>query len=239
MSKVENKQRHTVRAVAAGAAGLFLLSTAYQAAFAGGRPGGGPGGFPFPGPFPFPGNGPFPRYPPRGGGQGRNNNNGNSSRTAAYAAGAAIVVGGILVGTGALGGGAANRDRDDDDDDAGEGGDAARTPQLPAGEKTAAALRLTPGSTVLASGSSRTFDLQARSAVDGKWYSVTARPEASVRVKSGGDLVVRQDGTKNVFCVPITASRTGQVEVVGTFVPEGGAPQTVTAQVQVTGADAQ
>ncbi|HTE20511.1 MAG TPA: hypothetical protein VK689_19265 [Armatimonadota bacterium] len=237
MSKVENKQRHTVRAIAAGAAGLFLLSTAYQAAFADGSPGGGPGGFPFPGPFPFPGNGPFPRYPPVGGGQGRGNN--NSNRTAAYAAGAAIVVGGILVGTGVIGGGAGRDDDDDDDSGEGEGGDAARAPQLPAGEKKATSLRLTPGSTVLASGSSRTFDLQARSAVDGKWYSVTARPEASVRVKSGGDLVVRQDGTKNVFCVPITASRTGQVEVVGTFAPEGGAPQVVTAQVQVTGSDTQ
>jgi len=224
-----DQTRRMVRTVAAGAAGLFMLSTAYQAAFAGGGPGGGPGGFPFPGPFPFPGNGPFPRYPPRG----RGNDNSNASRTAAYAAGGAVVVVGVLAATGAFG--AAGRDDDDDD----EGGEAARVPQLPAGEKKAAALRLTPGSTVLASGSSRTFDLQARSMVDGKWYSVTARPEASVGVKSGGDLVVRQDGTKNVFCVPITASRTGQVEVVGTFVSEGSAPQTVTAQVQVTGADTQ
>ena len=232
MASVDNKQRRMVRTVAAGAAGLFLLSTAYQAAFAGGRPGGGPGGFPFPGPFPFPGNGPFPRYPPRGGGQGRNDN--KSNETAAYAAGAAVIVGGVLFGTGIIGGGAAGRNDDDED----EADEAARVPQLPSSDR-ASALRLTPGTTVLASGTSRTFDLQARSARDGKWYSVTARPEATVRVKTGGDLLMRQDGTKNVFCVPITASKTGQVEVVGTFAPEGGQPETVTAQVQVTGAGSQ
>ena len=75
-------------------------------------------------------------------------------------------------------------------------------------------LRLVPSKKSMGAGERNIFDLQARTA-DGKWHSVTAQDGASIEVKDAA--LVRQDGSKNAYCLPITASVQKQVTVEGRF----------------------
>jgi hypothetical protein len=109
------------------------------------------------------------------------------------------------------------------------------TSALPAGAGVSE-VRLVSGKSAVESGTSCRFDLQARSQQDGKWYSVTSQPGASIDVREGGSVLVRQGGTKNAFCVPITTAKAEDgksVTVVGTFQPAGGALLTAETAVSV------
>jgi len=125
---------------------------------------------------------------------------------------AAIVIGGLAAGYGLwlLLAGA------DDDDEEEEEQQKVQNPSL---DKSASisGLRLVAAKQMMEAGERNTFSLQARSATDGKWHSVTAQEGASIEVKDGS--LVRQDGSKNAFCLPITASVDGgkQVVVEGRF----------------------
>lgn len=88
----------------------------------------------------------------------------------------------------------------------------------------------------LKAGTSCLVDLQVHSKQDGKWHSVTTRPEAHIRLETPGSPVVRQDGTKNVFCVPLSASRHaggGEVVLIGTFALPGSKPLSARANISV------
>ena len=201
MSKVERMRpgsRSTpFRLMAAGATGLFLMATAYQAAFAGSVRGNG---------FDYGTEGPPGPRGPAGD---------DASDTLGWAA---VGVGGaaLLVSTGVLA-------------KVFHKNDSAAAPELPRGKKVAA-VRLTPSTGEIEAGSACAFDLQAQGQEDGKWYSVTARPEASLAVRGAG--LVKQDGTKNAFCLPVTATKAAngqKIQVVGTYTPEGQPAMSATA----------
>lgn len=126
--------------------------------------------------------------------------------------------------------GIAGRDRDRDDDKDKEKKSSGIQP-LPEGSQEITNVSLVPGDTAIEAGTSRAFDLRVQRKNDNAWYSVTDRPETAIEVKNGGEALVRQDGTKNVFLVPVTAnsSMNGQnVVVVGKYSPKSG--QTLVAE---------
>lgn len=138
--------------------------------------------------------------------------------------GVAGVAAGIAAGSGAFGGGGAG---------GGAGmlanGDAAILQPLPQGTQIRA-LRLIPRNTDLDAGSCRVFDLQGRSASDHKWYSVTNNGDSAIMLRDHTPCVIKQEGSKNVFCVPITAPQScnGQTVVIeGTY-------QGMTADARIT-----
>jgi hypothetical protein len=216
MSVVERKHRRVesrqiLRWLAAGCAGLFCLNMAAQASFAGGGSVGTLASY---------------------GGNGRDKDDDDGLGTEDIAL---IVVGGAALA--ALVYGAMHR---------GDSDEATTTTSrnAPSGETVSALparaqvseVRLVSGKSAVESGTSCRFDLQARSQQDGKWYSVTSQPGASIDVREGGSVLVRQGGTKNAFCVPITTAKAEDgksVTVVGTFQPAGGALLTAETAVSV------
>lgn len=100
---------------------------------------------------------------------------------------------------------------------------------------SASAVRLVPQKNALAAGDQSAFDLQARSAVDGKWYSVTGSGAATVELKDGKSGLVRQDGAKNVFCLPISAKSAKSAVVVGRLNRPGAGPLVAQTTVQLGG----
>ena len=126
---------------------------------------------------------------------GTENGNGNglsSAEKALIATGAGV--GGGLIYIFLLGG--RRKKRQDDDDN--------KAQALPQGKKVSQ-LKLVPSSRTIEAGDVDVFELKGL-AEDGKWYSVTGREGASIEVKGEDSALVRQDGAKNAFCLPITTS---------------------------------
>jgi hypothetical protein len=139
-------------------------------------------------------------------------------------AGIAVGAGlGIAVASGALVGGA--------DEECNE-----RRPALPERISQLSAIRLTPRETVLDAGECRCFFLEVRATEDARWYSVTQNAASTLELQSKSECVVKRDGQKNVFCVPIDAPNScdGTIATVeGTYTPRGQAPMTASAQIQI------
>jgi hypothetical protein len=117
--------------------------------------------------------------------------------------------------------------RDDDDDEE------AQEVKAPAPKDGAAVseLRLVPSRQRVGAGEQAVFDLQART--NGEWRSVTNRGEASIAVAEGAGLV-RLDGAKNAFALPITAvPGTQEVVVEGRFDRPGAGPLTARTTITV------
>ncbi len=194
------------RTVAAGCVGLTLLGAAYQAAFAVGPEGRRPV------------IGMRPDYV-------RSSNGLSGGELAAIAGGSAVVAAGGLYAAGVIGGGAAGAILTSD-----------RLTALPADQYRLTALRVVPGSAIVLAGDCRTFFAEGKSEVDGKWYSVTHRPETTFDIKVPSPCVVKQDGTKNVLCVPIStpADCDGKVvTVMATFAPQSATPLSAEATLTV------
>jgi hypothetical protein len=211
------ERRRPLRTLAPASAAILLAVSAYQATFAANRLGANvihPDGY-------------------GGGNANGDDDDGGLSDGAA----AGIAIGVVAIGAGVYYADRKQKEKEENQaapSSKAKGSDAATLPALPAGAKVVE-LRLTPARTDLAAGSSRVFDLQARSKSDGKWYSVAARPEATVRLKSGPPLRP-VDGTKNVFSVPLDAppSSDGQKsEVTGTFTQADGTTLSTTAGVNL------
>jgi len=203
MSTVESstgEKRPLFRWAVAGTAALFLMTSAYQAAWGQGFCD------------------PFYEDCDRGG----DDDDGLSGGEIA-----AIVIGGLAAGYGIwmLAG------KDDDDDDE-EEQQSVMAPSLKSGA-TASELRLVAPKSALGAGERAVFDLQARSAVDGKWYSVTRSEAASIEVKDSQ--LVRQDGAKNSFSLPITAQGEKQAVVTGRLNRPGASPLVAQTVVQLGG----
>jgi hypothetical protein len=101
--------------------------------------------------------------------------------------------------------------------------------------KLTSEVRLVPQKTDVAAGERCAFDLQVRGE-DGKWYSVTRQEMASIELQDADAGLVRLDGAKNTFCVPVTASAGvdgKNVVVVGHYTPASGEPLTAETTVQV------
>jgi len=152
---------------------------------------------------------------------GRGDDDGDAKETALIAVGAAVGAGLLWL---LLFGG-------DDDDGGVADEDAAYASRKIPGGKTLSDVRLVPQKKVVAAGEQCAFDLQVRAA-NGKWQSVTGEAGASIEVSSDSGLV-RQDGAKNVFLMPLTAAQTGEATVVGRFTRPGAEPVSVTTTVQV------
>jgi hypothetical protein len=104
-----------------------------------------------------------------------------------------------------------------------------------ASSKLTSEVRLVPQKTDVAAGERCAFDLQVRGE-DGKWYSVTRQEMASIELQDADAGLVRLDGAKNTFCVPVTASAGvdgKNVVVVGHYTPASGEPLTAETTVQV------
>jgi len=150
---------------------------------------------------------------------------------------AGIVVGGVAGGAALLslagvsifgGGGGGGQDNEAEEE--------AKARTLPSRLRKFSGVRLVPGATELKAGTTAAFDLRVRRKEDGKWYSATPRAETTIVLKGGDTAIVPQEGTKNVFCIPLNAPATAdgkRVTVVGTFTPEGGAPLRAEAQIRV------
>lgn len=182
--------RELLRLVAIGTVGVFMLTSAFSASFAGGGAGGrcGPG-------------------------DDDDDDDGLSNAEVAL-----IVVGGaVAVGVAAGALGLFGEDDDDDDKDSAK----AKGPVQGA--------RLTPGAAAVEAGTSSVFDLQVRYKGDSAWHSVSKSGAASFTAMGG---LVRQDGTKNVFCAPLNAA--GQKAVVkAVYAAPGQAPVSATTEMLV------
>jgi hypothetical protein len=111
-----------------------------------------------------------------------------------------------------------------------------RYPTLPEDHRSITAIRLVPESSTIEQGFCRCFHLEVRSGVDRKWYSVTQRAESRLDLRDPSHCVIKMDGQKNVFCVPLSAPQTcnGQSFVVnGTFAPTWMPPATAEARIVV------
>lgn len=203
-------RRSAFRVLALAAAGLTLMGAAYQSAFAG------------------PGTAPAPNYD-TGGGL-------STGETAAIVGGAAVGGYGLLLAAGVLRGGdllpgqafpiGAPHECEK------------RYDELPQDHTDLSEIRLIPRSSNLDAGFCRCFYLEVKSRKDGKWYSVNKRPESNIyEIDDARTPLTRMDGTKNVFCLPITASQSfnGQSTLLeGTFTLAGKAPMTAQARVVMT-----
>jgi len=205
-SRASSRSPGYLKWFAAGLTGLALLTFSYQSAIADAVA-----------------SGPF--YPPIGGGNRGDNGGLSTGEKVGIAIGSAIVVGGVLYLTHVIG----------PKPNKTEGGTTTSSlGELPAGQ-TVSEARLTPGKAELVTGAAGAFDLQVRSE-DGKWYSVTTSPETTLSVAEGEKTLVQLDGSKNGFCVPVTASVAPEgktVLVTGTYAPKGQAPLSATARVTV------
>jgi hypothetical protein len=208
--------RHgSLRTAAAVCAGALLLGSAYQTALA--RPGGDTVGI-------------LAAYP-----------DGDESGLSDAETGLAVGVGGafvfsVLYNTGVIGGGGGAADE-------GPGGAMGALPAgategcgerlspLPGGEAAIAA-RVFCAKARIESGTARCLHLEVKSAESGKWHSATGL--AGTRFHAGpSSPLVLMDGTRNIFCLPITATASGRAEVIGTFQPSGGPPLTAVAALEL------
>jgi hypothetical protein len=92
-----------------------------------------------------------------------------------------------------------------------------------------------PESSTLEAGFERAFHLEVQTA-DGKWYSVTNRPEARIAKEDPASPLELEEGTKNVFMVPSDTpfGMDGKTAtLVGTFTPPGQEPMTARAVVTI------
>ena len=145
------------------------------------------------------------------GSYGGNDEGLSAGETAAIAVGAALFVGSAWW---FLAGGRRRRRRHTDDQKA----------LAPVKDGNKSALRLVPSKELVEAGDREVFTLEALNA-DGKWVSVTDQDSATIELKDGEGVLVRQDGAKNSFCLPITtpASVDGQaVSVVGRYTTADG-----------------
>jgi hypothetical protein len=162
--------------------------------------------------------GPSGDYGGGGGGGGRRGGDDDGTDGALIAG---LVVAGLAAGWFLLG--ATRRKKSDDDQNGGQEG------------SRISAIRLTPSTSRLAAGGTVRFDLQAKTDGDNRWQNITHLPQSSIMVEQGGGLV-KLDGAKNIFCVPITAadSAAGQkVSVVGTLSGDGAKPMSASAEIVV------
>ena len=154
---------------------------------------------------------------------GRYADDGDGGIGAGSIAGIAVGAGlGIAAATGVLGGAP---------DDCRE-----RRPALPERITRLSEIRLSPQETTLDAGECRCFFLEVRAADDNKWYSVTENTASTLELQSQTECLVKRDGQKNVFCVPIDASGSCDgktVVVVGTYTPPGQAPMRASARVEI------
>lgn len=159
----------------------------------------------------------IPNYGPRGG-------DGDGGISGAAIAGIVVGAGvGIAVATGAFAGGAADECREPQ-------------PTLPERLNQFSEIRLTPRETTIESGECRCFFLEVLATEDKKWYSVTHRSNSTIELQSQSECVVKRDGSKNVFCVPVDADKSCDgklVTVVGTYTHPTQAPMTATATIRV------
>jgi len=138
---------------------------------------------------------------------------------------AAIAVGGLAVGAGLwylMG-----RKKSDD------GGEEQKATSAGSAQKVTA-LRLVPRSKTVAAGERDVLDLQARG-TNGKWFSVTTDEAASIEVKGDSAGLMRLNGSKNAFALPISTSAAAhgkQVTLVGRY---AGLTAQTTVQLQVNG----
>ena len=214
-SRASSRSRSLFRTVAALSVGLVLMGAAFQASFAAGGGAGGAGS---------------------SGNYGGGDDDGGIGTGGAVAigVGGAAAIGAALglfgagaVATGVFLAGAPHDCKE-------------RYPDLPADHRQLTAIRLVPENSTLRNGYCRCFHLEVRSGVDRKWYSVTHRQESTIDLLEPTTCLVRQDGSKNIWCVPRTAPQScnGQRAVlIGTFRPEGQAAMTAEASVliRVTG----
>jgi hypothetical protein len=163
-----------------------------------------------------------PFYEDCGGGGGGGDDDGLSGGEIA-----GITIGGLAAGYGIWL--LAAKDKDDDDE---EEQQKVMAPSLKSGA-AASAVRLVPQKTAVGAGDRTAFDLQARSSVDGKWYSVTGSDAATVALKDSKSGLVRQDGAKNVFCLPISAQSAKSAVVTGRLNRPGAAPLVAQTTVQL------
>jgi hypothetical protein len=109
-------------------------------------------------------------------------------------------------------------------------------PALPERFNQFSEIRLVPGETTLEAGRCRCFFLEVRAAEDREWYSVTHRASSTIELQEQSECVVKRGGSKNAFCVPVTAARNcdgRSVTVVGTYAHPGQSPMTATARILV------
>ncbi len=116
-------------------------------------------------------------------------------------------------------------------------GDAAAAPQLPADAGELKTIRIAGLDSAVESGRSRALDLQVYSSDSKKWHSVLHSEHSSLKVADANPNLVKQDGTKNIFCVPLTAAVADggtHATVVGRYTPPDGKPMTVRKRVQIS-----
>jgi len=84
-------------------------------------------------------------------------------------------------------------------------------------ESKISSLRLVPSTRRMGAGDRAVLDLQAKGA-SGKWQSVTDLEGASIEVKGDSAGLMKLDGSKNAFALPISASGEGKsVTLVGSY----------------------
>jgi len=214
------------RAVALGSGVLLLLGSAFQASFAGPVGGGGK-----------------PDYEPTPPVVQDEKTGISSGEAGAIAAASTFAGFGVSMLLGGGGGGEEEAEEPGESFSPPEGPIELSTPPegakvlpLPEGRTDLVAARLVPGRADLRAGGMRLLDLQVRSKSDGKWYSVTARDETTLELARPDAVVVRQDGRKNAFCVPLTAPRSADgrsVTVKARFAPKGRAGLSAECRLRV------
>lgn len=198
------------RTLTACTLGLFMVGVAYQSSFAqgGGRRVYGGGG---------------------GGGGGEEDNGGGLStlEIAGIAVGGAALIA-LLAGAFHHGGAGAGSITPGAPVECEE-----MYPPLPADQTRISEVRLEPRDSSIEAGRCRCFYLNVRTE-DGKWYSVTQRAETTIQTRETNIALTKMDGTKNIFCVPMSTPPSydrQHVTVVGTFAPAGMSPYTAESTV--------
>lgn len=193
-------------------AGLMLLGAAYQAAFAR-----APGSW----------IGPLGSRPDYGQDQGDEGGGLSSGAAVGIGVGGAVLVYAALRAVGVFEGGdgaAAPGDEDDCRE---------RYPAMPA-SLTAVRVRLAPERQEFRPGETRCFRLEGR-AGDGNWYSLTSHPSATIVLGPGTEGLVKVDGSRNKFLLPLgaPAGLDGRSFPVTASVTLGGTLHTASASARV------
>lgn len=108
-------------------------------------------------------------------------------------------------------------------------------PALPADQSALSDVELTVRDNVIEAGSTSCFHLRGKSAKDGKWYDVTDRPETRIELGAVQSGLVRQQGSSHRFSLPITVGvrlNNQTAIVVGRF--EGTGAPALSADAVVT-----